>query len=100
VGRDPRGPPLMQASSTRRSFKYVIIVMTENVDPLGSRVYILDLSKAVYTFFEQGERRTCRARRRLPQPEPRLQLPGANGVRGLKSRSTIGARLRHAGMIS
>jgi len=28
--------------------------MTENVDPLGSPSYIRDLSKTVYTFFEQG----------------------------------------------
>jgi beta-lactamase class A len=35
-------------------FKYVVIIMTENVDPLGSPSYIRELSKAIYTFFEQG----------------------------------------------
>jgi len=50
-------------------FKYVIIIMTENVDPLGSPSYIRDLSKAVYTFFEQGggdQSGTASA----PQPAP------------------------------
>jgi beta-lactamase class A len=35
-------------------FKYVVVIMTENVDPLGSPGYIRDLSKTIYTFFEQG----------------------------------------------
>jgi beta-lactamase class A len=33
-------------------YKYVIVVMTENVDPRGSPTYIRDLSKAVYDYFE------------------------------------------------
>jgi beta-lactamase class A len=35
-------------------FQYVIVVMTENVDPLGSPSYIRDLSKTIYTFFDDG----------------------------------------------
>jgi beta-lactamase class A len=35
-------------------FKYVVIIMTENVDPLGSPSYIRELSKTIYTFFDQG----------------------------------------------
>jgi beta-lactamase class A len=34
-------------------FQYVVVVMTENVDPLGSPSYIRELSKAIYTFFDQ-----------------------------------------------
>jgi beta-lactamase class A len=33
-------------------YKYVIVVMTENVDPRGSPGYIRDLSKSIYDFFE------------------------------------------------
>jgi beta-lactamase class A len=35
-------------------FQYVIVVMTENVDPRGSPGYIRDLSKVVYEYFDQG----------------------------------------------
>ena len=34
-------------------FEYVVVVMTENVDPRGSPAYIRDLSKAVYDYFDQ-----------------------------------------------
>jgi beta-lactamase class A len=34
-------------------FQYVVVIMTENVDPMGSPGYIRELSKAIYTFFEQ-----------------------------------------------
>lgn len=34
-------------------FQYVVVIMTENVDPNGSPAYIRELSKAIYTFFEQ-----------------------------------------------
>ncbi|MGE3272749.1 MAG: serine hydrolase [Chloroflexota bacterium] len=34
------------------SFQYVLVVMTENVDPRGSPGYIRDLSKTVYDYFE------------------------------------------------
>jgi beta-lactamase class A len=37
---------------TTPNFKYVIVVMTENVDPRGSPGYIRDLSKSIYDFFE------------------------------------------------
>lgn len=36
-----------------QKFSYVIIVMTENVDPARSPTYIRDFSKAVYDYFEQ-----------------------------------------------
>ena len=35
-------------------FNYVVVVMTENVDPSVSPGYIRDLSKAIYTFFDQA----------------------------------------------
>jgi len=35
-------------------FQYVLIVMTENVDPRGSPSYIRDLSRTIYDFFEQS----------------------------------------------
>src|SRR5688572_2728645 len=35
-------------------FSYVVVIMTENVDPSSSPGYIRDLSKAIYTFFEQA----------------------------------------------
>lgn len=38
---------------TTPTFKYVIVVMTENVDPRGSPSYIRDLSKSIYDFFER-----------------------------------------------
>ena len=33
-------------------FQYVVVIMTENVDPMGSPAYIRELSKAIYSFFE------------------------------------------------
>jgi hypothetical protein len=35
------------------NFQYVIVVMTQDVDPRGSPSYIRDLSKTIYDFFEQ-----------------------------------------------
>lgn len=35
-------------------FQYVVVIMTENVDPRGSPGYIRDLSKTIYDFFERG----------------------------------------------
>jgi beta-lactamase class A len=35
-------------------FQYVIVVMTQDVDPRGSPSYIRDLSKTIYDFFEQA----------------------------------------------
>lgn len=35
-------------------FNYVVVIMTENVDPAVSPSYIRDLSKAIYTFFDQA----------------------------------------------
>ena len=35
-------------------FNYVVVIMTENVDPALSPSYIRDLSKAIYTYFEQA----------------------------------------------
>jgi beta-lactamase class A len=35
-------------------FQYVVVIMTENVDPRGSPSYIRDLSKTIYDFFDQG----------------------------------------------
>ena len=35
-------------------FQYVVVVMTENVDPRGSPGYIRDLSKAVYDYFDRS----------------------------------------------
>jgi beta-lactamase class A len=35
-------------------FQYVVVVMTENVDPHDSPAYIRDLSKAVYGYFDQA----------------------------------------------
>lgn len=34
-------------------FNYVVVIMTEHVDPAVSPGYIRDLSKAIYTFFDQ-----------------------------------------------
>jgi len=34
-------------------FQYVVVVMTQDVDPRGSPSYIRDLSKTIYDFFEQ-----------------------------------------------
>jgi beta-lactamase class A len=34
-------------------FNYVVVIMTENVDPAISPGYIRELSKAIYTFFDQ-----------------------------------------------
>jgi len=34
-------------------FNYVVVIMTENVDPAISPSYIRDLSKAIYTYFDQ-----------------------------------------------
>jgi len=34
-------------------FQYIIVVMTENVDPRGSPTYIRDVSKSVYDYFDQ-----------------------------------------------
>jgi beta-lactamase class A len=34
-------------------FNYVVVIMTENVDPSSSPAHIRDLSKSIYTFFEQ-----------------------------------------------
>ncbi|MCC7366981.1 MAG: serine hydrolase [Chloroflexi bacterium] len=42
-------------------YKYVIVVMTESVDPRGSPSYIRDLSKSVYDFFEQQTMATAAA---------------------------------------
>ena len=33
-------------------YQYVVVIMTENVDPRGSPGYIRDLSKSIYDFFE------------------------------------------------
>ena len=35
-------------------FNYVVVIMTENVDPALSPAYIRDLSKAIYGFFDQA----------------------------------------------
>jgi len=35
-------------------FSYVVVIMTENVDPSSSPSYIRDLSKAIYAFFDQA----------------------------------------------
>lgn len=35
-------------------FNYVIVIMTEHVDPTLSPAYIRDLSKSIYAFFEQS----------------------------------------------
>jgi len=36
-------------------FKYVLVIMTENVDPNSSPAYIRDLSKAIYNYFDQAQ---------------------------------------------
>jgi hypothetical protein len=35
-------------------FNYVIVIMTENVDPALSPSYIRDLSKSIYSYFDQA----------------------------------------------
>ena len=35
-------------------FNYVVVIMTENVDPDRSPAYIRDLSKAIYAYFDQA----------------------------------------------
>ena len=42
-------------------YKYVVVMMTENIDPRGSPSYIRDLSKAIYDFFEQQSASTATA---------------------------------------
>lgn len=36
-------------------FRYVVVIMTENVDPNSSPAYIRDLSKAIYNYFDQAQ---------------------------------------------
>jgi beta-lactamase class A len=48
-----------------QTFKYVIVVMTENTNPDASPAYIRNLSKAVYDFFNQG----------APAPPPSVPAP-------------------------
>jgi beta-lactamase class A len=36
-------------------FKYVVVILTENVDPNSSPAYIRDLSKAIYNYFDQAQ---------------------------------------------
>jgi beta-lactamase class A len=50
-------------------FQYVVVIMTENVDPLGSPSYIRDLSKMIYTFFAQE------AEQRQAAPAPPAPAP-------------------------
>ena len=35
-------------------FNYIVVIMTENVDPSSSPTFIRELSKSIYTFFEQS----------------------------------------------
>lgn len=52
-------------------FQYVIVVMTENVDPNASGSYIRDVSKAIYDFFDQS----------LPAPvQPTPSTPAADAT--------------------
>lgn len=50
-------------------YKYVIVVMTENVDPRGSPGYIRDLSKSIFDYFE----------RQVPPPAPAAAPPATTG---------------------
>ena len=43
-------------------FNYVVVIMTENVDPALSPAYIRDLSKSIYTYFEQRRHAEARGR--------------------------------------
>jgi beta-lactamase class A len=58
-------------------FKYVVIVMTESVDPDDSPGYIRDLSKTIFTFFEQQAAEQSQSQLQpQPQPQPTAVTPG------------------------
>lgn len=47
-------------------YKYVVVMMTQDIDPRGSPAYIRDLSKSIYDFFEQQTASTAAAAAQPP----------------------------------
>jgi beta-lactamase class A len=51
-------------------FNYVVVIMTESVDPVASPGYIRDISKSIYSYFEQTLTSSGQASRPAQAPQP------------------------------